>query len=381
MDLFAFSAGDGASAQNGPRAQLAERMRPLNLHEFVGQSHILAAGSLLRRSIEQDRLHSMIFYGPPGCGKTTLAHVISRTTGAEFVRLNAVEATVKDVRDVIEQAKERQALYGGRRTILFLDEVHRFNSARQDVLLPAVEKGDIVLIGATTERPLHHVNGALLSRCTVYEFEPLQSSDVAAALARALDDHARGLGDLPLRVEHEVLEAVAEWVNGDLRRALNALEQAAAHALPEADGTFVLTTPLLIEALREPLVRADVTTQYDVLSAFHKSVRGSSADAVLWFLYGTERLGMDPQTFLRRLTVACAEDIGLADAQAVVQALTAWQAYERIGLPEAHYNIVQAIQYAVRAPKSRAVADAYKETLAVVQRPGEQVVPPHLRNR
>ncbi len=372
MDLFGFS-------DVSPNEPLASRMRPRNIGEFLGQEHILAQDGLLRRAIEQDQIGSMIFYGPPGCGKTTLAHLISLHSKARFVRLNAVEASVKDVREAIEQANEARALYQ-QKTILFLDEVHRFNSARQDILLPAVEKGQLIFIGATTERPVHYVNDALLSRCSVIEFNKLSEQHVIRAAQAALADEVRGLGALPIFVEDEALRLLAHSANGDVRRALNALETASRVSVPASDGRYIITQTLIAEALREPLVRANKTTQYDVLSAFHKSVRGSSVDATLWFLYGVEKLGMDPQVFVRRLVVASAEDIGLADPQAMIQATTAYTAFERIGWPEAKYNIVQAIQYCVAAPKSRAVADEIARVSQQLNSQIEFVVPRHLRN-
>jgi putative ATPase len=377
MDLFAFPApNDGQINAHEP---LASRMRPRTLDEFLGQEQILAAGSMLRRAIDQDRFGSMIFYGPPGCGKTTLAQLISVHSKARFVRLNAVEASVKDVREAIEQASEARVLYG-QKTILFLDEVHRFNSARQDVLLPTVEKGELIFIGATTERPVHYINDALLSRCTIIEFAPLDVAQITSAVVAAISDETRGLGTLPLVIERAALNDLAEAANGDVRRALNALETAARCSLPDESGMLTITKAIIAEAVREPLVRANKTTQYDVLSAFHKSVRGSSADAALWFMYGVEKLGMDPQVFVRRLVVACAEDIGLADPQAMLQATAAYTVFERIGWPEAKYNIMQAIQYAVGAPKSRGVANEIARVTEQINNQIEFVVPRHLRN-
>lgn len=375
MDLFSHQQANDDSRF----APLAERMRPRTLHEFLGQTHIMGERAVLRMALENDQLSSMIFYGPPGCGKTTLAQLISQHSKAELVRLNAVEATVKEVRDLIDEAKTRRAMYR-RQTVLFLDEVHRFNSARQDVLLPAIEKGDIIFIGATTENPVHHVNGALLSRATIYRFERLSADEIRTAVQAALGDSQRGLGDLPLAFAADALDDLAELANGDVRRALNALELAARICLPDDSGRLLITRSTVAEAMRQPLLRADLTAQYDVLSAFHKTVRGSNEDAVLWFLYGVEQLGMDPLVFARRLVVACSEDIGLADPQAMVQAHAAFQIFEVIGWPEAKYNLVQAIQYAVRAPKSRAVADTIRDTMERIAAQAEWPVPRHLRN-
>ena len=367
MDLFEYAAS--ASAEN---RTLADRMRPRTLDEFIGQEHLLAPGKPLRRAIETDRIGSMLLYGPPGCGKTSLAHIIANRTKAEFVRLNAVDASVKDVRSVIDRARENLAMYG-RRTILFLDEVHRFNTAQQDALLSAVERGDIVLIGATTENPFHHVNGALLSRVTLYKMERLEKRHVLTALKRALEDRERGLGALKLEVDEEALDVLATASGGDIRRALNALELAAATS-PH------ITRDVACEAIREPNPKADKSTQYDVLSAFHKSVRGSSDAALFWFLYGVERLGMDPRVFLRRLMAAASEDIGLADPQAMVQAATAAAVYDRIGWPEAKYAAAQAILYAVRAPKSNEVALAIERQYEAISRRPSVEVPLHLRD-
>ncbi|WP_270164564.1 replication-associated recombination protein A [Paenibacillus sp. SYP-B4298] len=374
MDLFTYQQAEQ------PRARLlADRMRPQTLDEYIGQEHIVGPGKLLRRAIEGDQVSSILLYGPPGCGKTTLANIISQQTEGEFVRLNAVDATVKDVRETIELAKNNKALYG-RKTILFLDEVHRFNTARQDALLPAVEQGIIVFIGATTENPFHHVNGALLSRSTLFQLEPLTKEHSKLAMSRALTDVERGLGFMQLRADEEALEHLAAMAGGDIRRALNALELAAVTTPSEPDGSVHITLAEAEESIRKPTVRADESTQYDVLSAFHKSVRGSSDAALFWFLYAVEKLGMDPMTFLRRLIVACSEDIGLANPQAMVQAVTAMDAYHKIGWPEAKYNIAQAILFAVESPKSNATAVAIGKVMDTISTSGTMQVPLHLRD-
>lgn len=374
MDLFTY---DDASKPSG--RLLADRMRPQTLNEYFGQEHIVGPGKLLRRAIEADQVGSILLYGPPGTGKTTLANIISNATNGEFVRLNAVDASVKDVRDVIEQAKANKAMYG-KKTILFLDEVHRFNTSRQDALLPAVEQGIITLIGATTENPFHHVNGALLSRSTLFELKPLTHEHSLAAMKRALADRERGLGFLQLEAEEEALLHIARMANGDIRRALNALELAALTTPPEPDGTIRITLGVAEESIRRPTIKADESTQYDVLSAFHKSVRGSSDAALYWFLYAVERLGMDPMTFLRRLIVACSEDIGLANPQAMVQAVTAMDAYHKIGWPEAKYNIAQAILFAVESPKSNSIPHAIARVMESFERTKSADVPLHLRD-
>ncbi|MBJ6362987.1 replication-associated recombination protein A [Paenibacillus sp. GCM10012307] len=374
MDLFSFQQSEQPQAR-----LLADRMRPETLDEYIGQEHIVGPGKLLRRAIESDQVSSILLYGPPGCGKTTLAHIISKKTEGDFVRLNAVDASVKDVRETIEQAKTNKALYG-RKTILFLDEVHRFNTARQDALLPAVEQGIIIFIGATTENPFHHVNGALLSRSTLFQLEPLTKAHSRTAMSRALADAGKGLGFMQIRMDEEALEHLASMAGGDIRRALNALELAAVTTPSQPDGTVHITLAVAEESVRKPTVRADESTQYDVLSAFHKSVRGSSDAALFWFLYAVEKLGMDPMTFLRRLIVACSEDIGLANPQAMVQAVTAMDAYHKIGWPEAKYNIAQAILFAVESPKSNAAAVAIGKVMDTIASSGTLEVPLHLRD-
>jgi putative ATPase len=374
MDLFSYH------AESEPRNRLlADRMRPETLEEYIGQEHIVGPGKLLRRAVEGDAVTSILLYGPPGSGKTTLAHIISKRTEGDFVRLNAVDASVKDVREVIEQAERSKSMYG-RKTILFLDEVHRFNSARQDALLPAVEKGIIVFIGATTENPYHSVNGALLSRSTLFRLEPLGKEHSMIAMRRALADPVKGLGFMKLSVDEEALEHIAAMANGDIRRALTALELAAVTTPSEPDGTVHITLDVAEESIRQPSVLADESTQYDVLSAFHKSVRGSSDAALFWFLYAVEKLGMDPMTFLRRLTVACSEDIGMANPQAMVQAVSAMDAYHRIGWPESKFIVAQAILFAVESPKSNAIALAIGDIMASFEQTKSAEVPMHLRD-
>lgn len=374
MDLFDYR------EERIPESRLlADRMRPETLDDYIGQEHIVGPGKLLRRAIEGDRVSSILLYGPPGCGKTTLAHIISKRTQGDFVRLNAVDASVKDVREVIERAKNTKSLYE-RKTILFLDEVHRFNTARQDALLPAVEQGIIIFIGATTENPFHHVNGALLSRSTLFQLEPLTKAHAEEAMRRALADKQRGLGFMKLAVDEEAMAHIAATAGGDIRRALNALELAAITSTSAPDGTVRVTLEAAEESIRQPTVKADESTQYDVLSAFHKSVRGSSDAALFWFLYAVEKLGMDPMTFLRRLIVACSEDIGLANPQAMVQAVTAMDAYHKIGWPEAKYNIAQAILFAVASPKSNAAATAIGRVMDAIEASGTMEVPLHLRD-
>ncbi|MCM3746666.1 replication-associated recombination protein A [Paenibacillus pasadenensis] len=374
MDLFDYR------EEEAPRARLlADRMRPRTLEEYIGQDDVVGPGTLLRRAIENDQVSSLLLFGPPGSGKTTLANIISLRTEGEFVKLNAVDATVKDVRDVIERAKSSKTLYG-RKTILFLDEVHRFNSSRQDALLPAVEQGIIIFIGATTENPFHSVNGALLSRSTLFRLHALESRHALEAMRRAIADKERGLGFMKLDVRPEALDHIAGMAGGDIRRALNALELSAVTTPSEPDGTVIVTMEVAQESIRSRAVQADESTQYDVLSAFHKSIRGSSDAALFWFLYAVEKLGMDPMVFIRRLIVACSEDIGLANPQAMVQAVTSMDAYHKIGWPEAKYNIAQAILFAVESPKSNATALAIGRAMGKIEAVGTPEVPLHLRD-
>lgn len=374
MDLFSYQ----EDREPGMRL-LADRMRPRTLDQYIGQEHIVGQGRLLRRAIEADRVSSIILYGPPGCGKTTLANIISEQTQGEFVRLNAVDASVKDVRAVIEQAETNKHMYNTK-TILFLDEVHRFNRSQQDALLPAVEKGTIIFIGATTENPFHHVNGALMSRSTLFQLKALTKEHSLAAMKRALTDKEQGLGFMPIKADPGALQHIASMANGDIRRALNALELAAMTTTPEADGTVHITVPVAEESVRRPSVQADESVQYDVLSAFHKSIRGSSDAALFWFLYAVEKLGMDPMTFIRRLTVACSEDIGLANPQAMVQAVSALEAYHRIGWPESKYIISQAILFAAESPKSNSIPLAIARVMQAFDDIKSAVVPLHLRD-
>ncbi|NMO96768.1 replication-associated recombination protein A [Paenibacillus lemnae] len=374
MDLFAFGRDEDISSR-----LLADRMRPESLDEYIGQEHIVGPGKLLRRAIEADQVSSILLYGPPGCGKTTLAHIISKHTQGTFVRLNAVDASVKDVREVIEQAQSNRSLYGTK-TILFLDEVHRFNSSRQDALLPAVEKGTIIFIGATTENPFHYVNGALMSRSTLFQLQPLNQEHAMIAMKRALQDAERGLGFMQLEVETEALEHIAAMANGDIRRALQALELAAMTTPPDASGMVHITLEVAEESIRRPIVKADESTQYDVLSAFHKSIRGSSDAALFWFFYAVEKLGMDPMTFIRRLIAASSEDIGLANPQAMVQAVSALEAYRNNGWPEAKLNVAQAILFCVESPKSNAVYTAIASAMSAVEEYPSAEVPLHLRD-
>ncbi|HEY8449996.1 MAG TPA: replication-associated recombination protein A, partial [Bacillota bacterium] len=328
------AAPDPAGADGSADAPLAFRLRPRSFDEFVGQRHLLAPGRPLRQAIENDQLTSMIFYGPPGSGKTALAGLIARRTKAAFERLNAVTAGVADLRRVIERAERRRA--AGQRTVLFVDEIHRFNKAQQDALLPAVEQGAVVLIGATTENPFFSVNAPLISRSRVFAFEPLSEDDIATLLDRAVCDGERGLGRLKVVLEPEARAHLARAANGDARAALNALELAALSTPPGPDGSRRVTAQAAAEAMQRPVLHydGDGDAHYDTISAFIKSMRGSDPDATLYWLARMLEAGEDARFIARRIVIHASEDVGLADPQALVVAVAAAQAVELVGLPE-----------------------------------------------
>ncbi len=327
MDLF-----DYAGEQEQQRmAPLAARMRPRTLDEFVGQRHILGEGKLLRRAIEADQLSSLIFYGPPGTGKTTLARVIANTTKSHFTDLNAVTAGVADIRRIVDEAKARLGMYG-QRTILFIDEIHRFNKAQQDALLPYVEEGTVILIGATTENPFFEVNAALLSRSQIFPLHPLTEDELRLIAERALSDAERGLGALNIRIDEDALAHLIRYADGDARRLLNALELAALTTRPGADGVVHITLDVAVESIQRPAVRYDKSgdNHYDTISAFIKSIRGSDPDAALYWLARMLDAGEDPRFIARRLVISAAEDIGNADPQALQVAVAAFHALELV---------------------------------------------------
>ncbi len=345
MSLFDFSP---------PKSRpLADRMRPRNLSEFLGQEHLVGKGRLLRRAIEADQLTSSIFYGPPGSGKTTLAFVVSQTTKGHFERLNAVTSGVAEVREVIKSASERRKMYG-QHTYLLLDECHRWSKAQSDSILPAIEEGTIRFIGSTTENPMVAMTPAIVSRCRVFQFFRLSDRDVRAALEQAVSDPERGLGALRVSVSDE---ALAHWVrvaSGDVRTALNALELAAL-TTPTEKGGILINLQIAEDSIQKPVMRVDETLYYDMLSAFCKSLRGSDPDAALLWASRLLYAGCDPRLIVRRLIAHASEDVGLADPQAMVQAVAAAQALEFVGLPEARLSISQAIVYLCMAPKSNSV--------------------------
>ncbi|WP_035462069.1 replication-associated recombination protein A [Alicyclobacillus macrosporangiidus] len=376
MDLFEAQ----AEREQELEAPLAHRMRPRTLDEVVGQAHVVGPGSSLRRAIETDRLRSVIFYGPPGTGKTTLAHVIARATKARFASLNAVSSGVADIRHVIEQAKEERRLYG-RRTVLFIDEIHRFNKAQQDALLPFVERGLVTLIGATTENPYVQVNAALVSRSQVYRLDPLDAADIRRLLERALADGERGLGAYAATVTDAALDVIVRFAAGDARRALNALELAVTTAPVGADGRVEVDEEHARAAIQQRQVVYDTggDEHYDTISAFIKSVRGSDADAAILWLAKMLTAGEDPMFIARRLVILAAEDIGLADPQALPLAVAAMHAVQAIGMPEGRIPLAEATAYLARAPKSNAAYRAINEAMHDVAQGLPLTVPPHLR--
>jgi len=361
-------------------APLAARMRPRTLAEFVGQEHIVGEGRALRAAIESDAVPSMILWGPPGTGKTTLAEVIANVTNSTFVGLSAVSAGVADLRAVVAQAKSARAV--GRRTVLFIDEIHRFNKAQQDAVLPYVEDGTIVLIGATTENPSFEVNSALLSRSRVFVLHALSDENVALLVRRAMDDRERGLGNAHVELDDDALEALVRLANGDARVALGTLEFAASAAPHGAGGERHIDRALIADALQRRIVSYDKKgdNHYDVISAFIKSVRGSDPDAAVYWLARMLDAGEDPLFIARRIVILASEDIGLADSRGLPVAIAAQQAVHFIGMPEGFYPLAHATLYLATAPKSNSVGRAYKAALADVEETRTDPVPLNLRN-
>jgi len=359
---------------------LAARMRPENLAQYIGQQHLLAAGKPLPRAIEAGHLHSMILWGPPGTGKTTLAEVIARYANADVERISAVTSGVKEIREAIERA--RQNRNAGRRTILFVDEVHRFNKSQQDAFLPHIEDGTITFIGATTENPSFELNSALLSRARVYLLKSLTTDDIEQVLDQAMSDNARGYGGQDIVLPPETRRAIAELVNGDARRALNTLEMMADMAEVDDSGKRVLKPELLTEIAGERSARFDNKGDrfYDLISALHKSVRGSAPDAALYWYARIISAGGDPLYVARRCLAIASEDVGNADPRAMQVAISAWDCFTRVGPAEGERAIAQAIVYLACAPKSNAVYTAFKAALADARERPDYDVPVHLRN-
>ncbi len=376
MDLF----DHHRQAQIEAEAPLAARMRPRTLDEFIGQDGVVGPGRLLRRAIQADQLSSLIFHGPPGTGKTTLARIIANTTRAQFIALNAVLAGVKDIRSAIATAQDLRGQYG-RRTILFIDEVHRFNKAQQDALLPWVENGTVVLIGATTENPFFEVNKALVSRSRLFQLQSLNAEDLYRVARQALADPVRGYGDRPLQVEPAALDHLVKVAGGDARGLLNALELAVETTPPNDAGQVVITLTVAEESIQQRAVLYDKEgdAHFDTISAFIKSVRGSDPDAALYWLARMIYAGEEPRYIFRRLVILASEDIGLADPQAVTVVTGCADAFDRVGLPEGRYPLAQATLYLATAPKSNSTM-AFFDVLATVEREQAETVPNPLRD-
>lgn len=375
MSLFAAS----SPQQEAP---LAARMRPRNLKEFVGQEEIVGEGRLLRRAIEADRISSLIFYGPPGTGKTTLAEIIALTTCSAFERLNAVTAGVGDIRKVIGEARERFDFYS-QKTILFIDEIHRFNKAQQDALLPAVEAGTVILIGATTENPLYEVNAPLVSRSMIFRLKALTGEQLKIIVRRAIADSERGLGEYQVCIDEPALDHLVNVAGGDARIALNALELAALTTKPDpATRQRHLTLEIISECIQQRPIIYDKNGQahYDTISAFIKSMRGSDPDAAVYYLARMLTAGEDPKFIARRMMIHAAEDVGNADPQALLVATAAARAVEMVGMPEAQIIMAQAAIYIATAPKSNASCRAIHQAMRDVQELENQAVPVHLRD-
>ncbi len=376
MDLFAHARNE----QNEHEAPLAARMRPRNLDEFIGQEHVVGPGRLLRRAIQADQLSSLIFYGPPGTGKTTLAMVIANTTSSRFVTLNAVLAGVQDIRKVTAEAREDRDLYG-RRTILFVDEVHRWNKAQQDALLPWVENGTIVMIGATTENPWFSVNKALLSRSRVFQLVPLSEGDLLKIAEQAIADAERGYGKLNVIIQPDAMDHLVNVANGDARSLLNALELAVETTDPDNQGRTIISLAVAEESIQRRAVLYDREGDYhfDTISAFIKSIRGSDPDAALYWLSKMVYAGEDPRFIFRRLLISASEDIGLADPQALRVVESAAATFDRVGLPEGQFHLAEATLYLATAPKSNSTM-GYFDALEVVRTERSSDVPAHLKD-
>ena len=360
-------------------APLADRMRPRTLAEFIGQEHLVGPGRLLRRAIEADRLTSSIFFGPPGCGKTTLASIIAGATEAAFVQLNAVTSGVADVREVLKAAQERRTLYG-QPTYLLLDECHRWSKAQSDSILPAIERGIIRFIGSTTENPMIAMTPAIVSRCRVFQFQPLTESHVITAMRRALADKERGYGALNVRMDEDALRHIARIAGGDTRAALGAVELAVLTTPAGEDGVIHIDMSVAEESIQKPMMRCDESLYYDMLSAFCKSLRGSDSDAALAWFARLIYAGVDPRIITRRVIAHASEDVGLANPTAMLQAQAAAADLEMLGMPEARLPIAQAIIAVCESPKSNAVCAAVDAAMADAEKGGFGPVPVHLRD-
>lgn len=377
MDLFSYLREKNMEKES----PLAARIRPTSLEEIVGQQHIIGKDKMLYRAITADKLGSLIFYGPPGTGKTTLARVIANTTSAEFMQMNATVAGKKDMEEVVAKAKDNAAMYG-KKTILFIDEIHRFNKGQQDYLLPFVEDGTLTLIGATTENPYFEVNGALLSRSMVFELKPLQKEDIVTLINRAVYEKEKGMGAYGAEISEDALSFLADAAGGDARHALNAVELGIKTTGRSADGKIHITLEVAQECIQKRVVRYDKTgdNHYDTISAFIKSMRGSDPDAAVYYLAKMLYAGESLTFIARRIMICAAEDVGTADPQALTVAVSAAQAAERIGMPEAQIILSEAVIYVACAPKSNACVNAISEAMQTVEQTGNLPVPTHLQD-
>ncbi len=377
MDLFDYMRQNNMKKES----PLAARMRPASLDEVVGQEHVVGKDKMLYRAIKADKLSSLILYGPPGTGKTTIAKVIANTTKAEFVQLNATVAGKKDMESVTADAKNNQGMYG-KKTILFIDEIHRFNKGQQDYLLPFVEDGTVILIGATTENPYFEVNGALLSRSIIFELKPLNMDNVRTLIKRAITDVDKGLGAYGAEIDDDALEFLADQSDGDARSALNAIELAVMTTEKSDDGKIHISLDVASECIQKRVVRYDKDgdNHYDTVSAFIKSMRGSDPDAAVFYLAKMLNAGEDIKFIARRIMICASEDVGNADPQALQVAVSAAQAVERVGMPEAQIILAQAVTYVSTAPKSNASCEAIFEAMRAVKETRSVTIPTHLQD-
>lgn len=376
MDLFG-----KAPAKKTALTPLADRLRPEVLDDFVGQKHILGEGSILRKAILEDKISSLIFWGPPGCGKTTLARLLAKTTQAYFISFSAVTSSIKEVKEVILEATKQKDFYN-KKTILFIDEIHRFNKAQQDAFLPYVEKGSVTLIGATTENPSFEVISPLLSRCKVYVLKQLEAEEIKMILSRAISDKEKGLGSFKLKISDEALDYLAQMSNGDARVALNSLEFAVNTAKPGKDEVRKVDLKIIQEAMQKKALLYDKSgdEHYNIISAFIKSLRGSDPDAALYWMFRMLEAGEDPLYLARRMVILASEDIGNADPQALQVAVAAKDAVEFVGLPEGEFALAQAAIYLATAPKSNAVYEAMNKVKKEIKETQALPVPLHIRN-